>query len=100
MEKMEALAWEETLVANGTFSQPAVCLAFAQEFYYYRSTTGVHPELIHLCGELSKRSDKRLKLTPRRCAYEVNDATKGERATENAVCRWKGLSCSNTQTFR
>ena len=33
VEKMEALAWEEALVANGTCSQPIVCARFYASFY-------------------------------------------------------------------
>lgn len=65
VEKMEALAWEEALVAGG-----------------------IHPELIHLDEELSKRRDKRLELASRRRTYEVNDATKRKRTAENAVWSW------------
>ena len=33
VEKMEALAWEEALVANGTCSKPTVCARFYASFY-------------------------------------------------------------------
>ena len=33
VEKMEALAWEEALVANGTCSEPVVCARFYASFY-------------------------------------------------------------------
>ena len=62
-------------------------LTFAQGFYH-PSTTGIHPELIHLDEELSKRRGKRLELASRRRAYEVNDAMKRKRASENAVWSW------------
>ena len=88
VEKMEALAWEEALVSNGTCSQPIVCVRFRSSFVDYRSTTGIHPELIHLDEELSKRRDKRIELASRRRTYEVNDATKRKRAAENAVWSW------------
>ena len=32
VEKMEALAWEEALVANGTYSRPIVCVCFCARF--------------------------------------------------------------------
>jgi len=100
VEKMEALAWEEALVANGTCSQPIVCARFRPRFVNHRSTTGIHPELIHLDEELSKRRDKRLELASRRRTYEVNDATKRKRAAENAVWSWwKVLSCSNARAW-
>ena len=33
VEKMEALAWEEALVANGTYATPIVCAHFCGRFY-------------------------------------------------------------------
>ena len=64
------------------------------------SLIGIHPELIHLDEELSKRRDKRLELASRRRTYEVNDATKRKRAAENAVWSWwKVLSRLNAQAF-
>jgi len=101
VEKMEALAWEEALVANGAYSQPIVCARFRAGFSYYRSTIGIHPELIHLDGELSRRRGERLELASQRRTYEVNDAMKRKRAAENAVWSWwKVLLCSNARTFR
>jgi len=67
----------------------------------YHSTAGIHPELIYLDEELSKRRDKRLELASRRRTYEVNDATKRKRAAENAVWSWwKVPSCLNAKTVR
>ena len=73
---------------------PLYALVFLPTIPNYRSTTGIHPELIHLDEELSKRRDKRLELASRRRTHEVNDAMKRKRAAENAVWSWwKVLSC-------
>ena len=58
------------------------------------SDAGIHPELIHLDEELSKRRDKRLELASRRRTYEVNDAVKRNRAAGNAVWSWWKVSQS------
>lgn len=92
VEKMEALAWEEALVANGAYAKPIVCARFGGIFFDYHATTGIHPELIHLDEELSKRRDKRLELASRRRTYEINDAMKRKRAAENAVWSWWKVS--------
>ena len=63
-------------------------LASVQSFTHYRSTTGIHPELIHLDKELSERRDKCLKLASKRRTYEVGDATKWKRAAKNVVWSW------------
>ncbi|KAI0672344.1 hypothetical protein C8Q78DRAFT_971960 [Trametes maxima] len=65
VEKMDTLAWEEGLVADGT-----------------------HPELLHLHAELSKRRDKRLELASRRRDYEVANVTKRRRLDEEGVWSW------------
>ena len=88
VEKMEALAWEEALVANSAYTKPIVCARLCERFFNYRSMTGIHPELIHLDEELSKRRDKRVELASRRRTYEINDAMKRKRAAENAVWSW------------
>jgi hypothetical protein len=72
-EKIEALAWEETLIANGVYAKPTVCALFCERFSDYRPTTGVHLELTHLDEKLSKRKDKHL------------EAMKRKRAAKNAV---------------
>ena len=92
VEKMEALAWEESLVANGAYANPIVCACFGGRFFNYHATTGIHPELIHLDEELSKRRDKRLELASQRRTYEINDAMKRKRAAENAVWSWWKVS--------
>ena len=46
------------------------------------SDTGIHPELIHLDEELSKRRDKRLELASRHRTYEVSDAANRKRGLE------------------
>ncbi|KAI0059908.1 hypothetical protein BV25DRAFT_993268 [Artomyces pyxidatus] len=65
VEKMEALAWEEALVADDT-----------------------HPEMMHLHTELAKRRGKRLELAERRRSYEVANSLKRRRASEDAVWSW------------
>ena len=92
MEKMEALAWEEALVANGVYAHPIVCAHFGERFADYCSPTGIHPELIHLDEELSKRRDKRLEVASQRRTYEINDTMKRKRAAENAVWSWWKVS--------
>ncbi|KAI8989172.1 hypothetical protein BD414DRAFT_486298 [Trametes punicea] len=65
VEKMDTLAWEEGLIADGT-----------------------HPELLHLHAELSKRRDKRLELASRRRDYEVANVTKRRKLDEEGVWSW------------
>ncbi|KAI0681731.1 hypothetical protein C8Q76DRAFT_804470 [Earliella scabrosa] len=59
VEKMDSLAWEESLIVAGT-----------------------HPELLHLHAELSHRRDKRLELATRRRDYEVENVRKRRRLDE------------------
>ncbi|KAI0717882.1 hypothetical protein C8T65DRAFT_104890 [Cerioporus squamosus] len=67
VEKMDSLAWEEGLIADGT-----------------------HPELLHLHAELSNRRDKRLELAARRRDYEVENVRKRRRLDEaGAWSTWK-----------
>ncbi|KAH9020619.1 hypothetical protein EDB84DRAFT_563210 [Lactarius hengduanensis] len=72
---MEALAWEEALVENGT-----------------------HPESLHLHSELSRRRDKRIELAARRRNYEVANVLKRRRAEENSVWSWWMLARDELQT--
>ncbi|KAG5635886.1 hypothetical protein H0H81_009767 [Sphagnurus paluster] len=65
VEKMETLAWEETLVNEGT-----------------------HPELIHLQQELSRRRDKRLDLAAGKRDYEIKNVNKRRRSDEDATWSW------------
>ncbi|TFY72556.1 hypothetical protein EVG20_g436 [Dentipellis fragilis] len=65
VEKMDALAWEENLVAEST-----------------------HPELLHLHTELSKRRDKRLQLAEKRRSYEMVNTMKRRRVFEEGVWNW------------
>ena len=92
VEKMEALAWEEALVANGAYTNLIICARFRHSLVDYHPVIGIHPELIHLDEELSKRRDKRLELASRRRTYEINDAMKRKRAAENAVWSWWKVS--------
>ncbi|RPD61712.1 hypothetical protein L227DRAFT_58763 [Lentinus tigrinus ALCF2SS1-6] len=67
VEKMDSLAWEEGLIADGT-----------------------HPELLHLHAELSNRRDKRVELATRRRDYEVENVRKRRRLDEaGAWSTWK-----------
>ncbi|PIL29001.1 hypothetical protein GSI_09048 [Ganoderma sinense ZZ0214-1] len=62
VEKMDSLAWEEGLIADGT-----------------------HPELLHLQAELSSRRDKRLELAARRRDYEAANVAKRRRLDESGA---------------
>ncbi|KAI0315864.1 Sds3-like-domain-containing protein [Amylostereum chailletii] len=59
VEKMGQLAWEEGLVNEG-----------------------MHPEMLHLHAELSKRRDKRIELAEKRRSYEIVSIGKRRRAGE------------------
>ncbi|KAK7469013.1 hypothetical protein VKT23_003509 [Stygiomarasmius scandens] len=74
-EKMEELAWEESLVNDGT-----------------------HPELIHLQGELSRRKDKRLELAHKKRTFEVANVHKRRRLDEDATWSWWKFSRDELQT--
>ena len=89
---MEGLAWEEALIANGAYAKPIVYARFRHRLANYHSVIGVHPKLIHLDEELSKRRDKRLESASRRRTYEINDAMKRRCAAENAVWSWWKVS--------
>ncbi|OBZ76494.1 hypothetical protein A0H81_03169 [Grifola frondosa] len=65
IEKMDVLAWEEALIAEG-----------------------IHPELLHLHAELSKRRDKRIELASRRNDYETGNVTKRRKLDEEGVWSW------------
>ncbi|KAI0342513.1 hypothetical protein BDW22DRAFT_1420452 [Trametopsis cervina] len=75
VDKMENLAWEEALVSEG-----------------------VHPEMLHLHAELSKRRDKRLELASRRRDFEVANATKRRKLDEDGVWSWWKLRRDELQT--
>jgi hypothetical protein len=75
VEKMESLAWEESMVQNG-----------------------VHPEMIHLQKELSKRRDKRLELASRKRSYEVANATTRRKADEAGLWSWWKAAKTTLQT--
>ncbi|EPT01974.1 hypothetical protein FOMPIDRAFT_1029523 [Fomitopsis schrenkii] len=75
VEKMDDLAWEEALVAEGT-----------------------HPELLHLNDELSKRRDKRLELASRRRDFEVLNVTKRRKLDEDGVWSWWKADRDDLQT--
>ncbi|TFY60934.1 hypothetical protein EVJ58_g4827 [Rhodofomes roseus] len=75
VEKMEALAWEEALVAEGT-----------------------HPELLHLNEELLKRRDKRLELASRRRDFEALNVMKRRKLDEDGVWSWWKAERDDLQT--
>ena len=50
--------------------------------------TGVHPELLHLQKELTKRKAKRLELAFKKREYEVANAKKRRRVDEDALWSW------------
>ncbi|KAJ3746340.1 Sds3-like-domain-containing protein [Lentinula detonsa] len=67
IEKMEELAWEESLVSNGE-----------------------HPELIYIQSELLSRKNKRSELAERKCTFEIANITKRRRIDEDATwSSWK-----------
>ncbi|KIL66146.1 hypothetical protein M378DRAFT_1032508 [Amanita muscaria Koide BX008] len=65
VEKMESFAWEEELIIEA-----------------------VHPELVHLQKELTKRKAKRLELAFKKRDYETANAKKRRRVDEGAVWSW------------
>uniref|UniRef100_A0A0W0F0Y7 Uncharacterized protein n=1 Tax=Moniliophthora roreri TaxID=221103 RepID=A0A0W0F0Y7_MONRR len=65
VEKMQSLAWEESLVEDGT-----------------------HPELIYLQSELSRRKDKRLELAARKRTYEFSHVSRKRKLEEDATWSW------------
>ncbi|KAF9463230.1 Sds3-like-domain-containing protein [Collybia nuda] len=75
LEKMENLAWEETLVGEG-----------------------LHPELIHLHRELSQRRDKRLELASHKRCFETENVAKRRRSDEEATWSWWMFSRDELQT--
>lgn len=50
--------------------------------------SGVHPEMLHLHTELSKRRDKRLELATLRRDYEIVNVTKRRKLDEDGVWSW------------
>ncbi|KIY51082.1 hypothetical protein FISHEDRAFT_71376 [Fistulina hepatica ATCC 64428] len=75
VEKMDALAWEETLIADG-----------------------IHPELTHLQNELLKRRDKRIELATLRRTYETECVLRKRRHTETGIWSWWEHSRDELQT--
>ncbi|KAJ7594196.1 Sds3-like-domain-containing protein [Mycena floridula] len=74
VEKMQQLAWEETLVGAGS-----------------------HPELLYIHKELSKRRDKRIELATRKRELEVTSANKRRRIDEDATWSWWKLARDELQ---
>ncbi|KAL0071191.1 hypothetical protein AAF712_001756 [Marasmius tenuissimus] len=75
VEKMQSLAWEESLVDEGT-----------------------HPELIYLQNELSRRKDKRLELAARKRAFEFSSISRKRKLDEDATWSWWKLERDELQT--
>ncbi|KAG7095559.1 hypothetical protein E1B28_006296 [Marasmius oreades] len=75
VEKMTSLAWEESLVEDGT-----------------------HPELIYLQNELSRRKDKRLQLAARKRSFEFSNISRKRKLDEDAIWSWWKLSRDELQT--
>ncbi|KAF9530639.1 Sds3-like-domain-containing protein [Crepidotus variabilis] len=75
VEKMENLAWEETMIQSS-----------------------VHPEMLHLQKEMTNRRDKRLQLASRKRSFEVANASKRRKADEDGVWSWWKLSVEDLQT--
>ncbi|KAK0223652.1 Sds3-like-domain-containing protein [Armillaria fumosa] len=65
VERMQQLAWEETLILEGT-----------------------HPELIHYQKELSNRRDKRVELASRKRELEITTIMKRRRVHEDGTWSW------------
>ncbi|KAK0469333.1 Sds3-like-domain-containing protein [Desarmillaria tabescens] len=65
VERMQQLAWEETLILEGT-----------------------HPELIHYQKELANRRDKRVELASRKRELEITTIMKRRRVHEDGTWSW------------
>ncbi|KAF8911329.1 Sds3-like-domain-containing protein [Mucidula mucida] len=65
VERMEQLAWEESLITDGT-----------------------HPELLHYQKELSARRDKRIELASRKRELEIATIQKKRRVNEDGTWSW------------
>ncbi|KAF9030318.1 hypothetical protein BDZ89DRAFT_672757 [Hymenopellis radicata] len=65
VERMEQLAWEESLIIDGT-----------------------HPELLHYQKELSQRRDKRIELASRKRELEIATIQKKRRVNEDGTWSW------------
>ena len=87
VEKMEGLAWEETLVLEG---QHDLCLRYTRLIHLFGS--GTHPELHYLQNELTKRRDKRLMLASKKRTYEIEAVTRKRR--EEEVWCWEAWDVS------
>ena len=84
VEKMETLAWEETMIQACTSSFSNLLLLVL----IFHGFSAVHPEMQYLQQEMIKRRDKRLELASRKRSYEIGNATKRRRADEDGVWSW------------
>ncbi|KAF9269507.1 hypothetical protein L218DRAFT_1072343 [Marasmius fiardii PR-910] len=75
VEKMKSLAWEESLVEEGT-----------------------HPEFIYLQNELSRRKDKRLQLAARKRAFEFSNISRKRKLDEDTIWSWWKFARDELQT--
>ena len=96
VEKMEVLAWEEALVTEGLSSIRAVVNL---TLYLCPTLTGIHPEMLHLHTELSKRRDKRLELASLRRDYETANVIKRRKLDEDGVWSWWKVSARVSCVF-
>ncbi|KZP21280.1 hypothetical protein FIBSPDRAFT_860733 [Athelia psychrophila] len=75
VEKMEGIAWEETLIAEGT-----------------------HPESVYLHNELSRREAKRKEFAARQRTYDMAAVTKKRKASEDYIWGWWKFARDELQT--
>src|SRR6266545_4765843 len=83
VEKMEILAWEESMVQACRIS-----VRFVPRNLCNFTSSAVHPEMQYLQKEMTKRRDKRLELASRKRSYEITNAMKHRKADEDGVWSW------------
>ena len=71
--------WRRLLLPTVCTLCPLYAPTFAEGFINFHSTIGIHPKLIHLNEQPSKRRNKHLEVASRHRTYKVNDATEGKR---------------------
>lgn len=83
VEKMEGIAWEEALVADGE-------TLLVKSFIYMSSFLflGTHPELVYLHNELSRREAKRKDLASRQRAYDAACVSRKRKMDEDYIWGW------------
>src|SRR6266511_4183358 len=83
VEKMEILAWEESMVQACRIS-----VRFVPRNLFNFTSSAVHPEMQYLQKEMTKQRDKRLELASRKRSYEITNAMKRRKADEDGVWSW------------